>query len=113
MEQGWEGPPYDSFQLADALGVQVVARQDLDDARLVTVDDQPRIEFNPQRRPARIRFRSRMSLATCCSETSPIVSATGTWTSAGRMTGSWRWCNVAAAELLMPAGALPINATWT
>ena len=56
MEQGWTGPPYDSFMLADALGIEVVARQDLDDARLVAIEGRPRIEFNPQRRAARVRF---------------------------------------------------------
>lgn len=56
MEKGWAGPPYDPFELADALGIEVVARQDLEDARLVAADGRPRIEFNPQRRPERIRF---------------------------------------------------------
>src|SRR4051794_23444924 len=56
MEEGWSGPPFDAFELADALGIEVVARQDLEDARIVAVDGRKRIEFNPQRRPARVRF---------------------------------------------------------
>ncbi len=53
MEEGWSGPPYDPFELADALGIELVARQDLDDARLVSTDGRPRIEFNPARSLAR------------------------------------------------------------
>jgi len=52
LEQGWRGPPYDPFELADLLGVDVVARQNVDDARLVSTEPEskPRIEFNPNRR---------------------------------------------------------------
>ncbi|HSC21652.1 MAG TPA: hypothetical protein VLC07_07975, partial [Solirubrobacterales bacterium] len=53
IEEGWEGPPYDPFALAEALKIDVVAAQDLEDARLLAVGERPRIEFNPQRRPAR------------------------------------------------------------
>jgi hypothetical protein len=56
MEHGWCGPPYDPFALADTLGIELVARQDLDDARLVAVEGRPRIEFNLARRAARVRF---------------------------------------------------------
>lgn len=108
MEQGWAGPPYDSFQLADALGIEVVARQDLDDARLVAVGGRPRIEFNPQRRPARVRFS--------------IAHEIGHWLFDDyaeraryrdmdrRRADDWQLevlCNIAAAEFLMPPGALP------
>jgi hypothetical protein len=44
IEDGWSGPPYDPFMLADALNIEVVARQDLDDARLVSADGRPRID---------------------------------------------------------------------
>jgi Zn-dependent peptidase ImmA (M78 family) len=110
MEQGWEGPPYDSFRLADALGIEVVARQDLDDARLVTADDKPRIEFNPQRRPARIRF----SVAHEIGHTlfADYADRERYRDLGERRADDWQLevlCNVAAAELLMPAGALPIG----
>lgn len=110
MEQGWEGPPYDSFRLADALGIEVVARQDLDDARLVTSGGMPRIEFNPQRRPARIRF----SVAHEIGHTlfADYADRDRYRDLDARRADDWQLevlCNVAAAELLMPAGALPIG----
>jgi hypothetical protein len=64
MEGGWSGPPYDPFELAEFVGVDVVARQNLEDARLVSVDagTPSRIEFNPNRRPARVRFCAMLRL---------------------------------------------------
>ncbi len=49
--EGWTGPPYGPFELADSLDIELVARQDLDDARLHSLRGRPRIEFNPVRRP--------------------------------------------------------------
>jgi hypothetical protein len=92
MEQGWEGPPYDSFRLADALGIEVVARQDLEDARLVTAGGKPRIEFNPQRRPVRISSPSRTRSATRFLPTTRTGTGTATWASAARTTGSSKSC---------------------
>ncbi|MGH8866565.1 MAG: ImmA/IrrE family metallo-endopeptidase [Actinomycetes bacterium] len=112
MERGWEGPPYDSFQLADALDIEVVARQDLDDARLVAINGRPRIEFNPQRRPARIRFSMAHEIGHFLFE--DYAERTRYRDANQRRSDDWQLemlCNIAAAELLMPAGALPINET--
>lgn len=110
MEQGWDGPPYDSFRLADALGIDVVARQDLDDARLVSEHGRPRIEFNPQRRPARIRFSVAHEIGHTLFDD---YADRDRYRDLGqRRADDWQLevlCNVAAAELLMPAGALPIG----
>lgn len=110
MEQGWEGPPYDSFRLADALGIEVVARQDLEDARLVTAGGKPRIEFNPQRRPARVRFSVAHEIGHTLFADYAVRDR---YRDLGeRRADDWQLevlCNVAAAELLMPAGALPIG----
>lgn len=110
MEQGWDGPPYDSFQLADVLGIEVVARQDLDDARLVADEGTRRIEFNPQRRPARIRF----SVAHEIGHTlfADYAARERYRDIDQRRADDWQLemlCNIAAAEFLMPAGALPIH----
>lgn len=110
MESGWSGPPYDAFQLADALGIEVVARQDLDDARLVKVHDQPRIEFNPQRPRARTRFSVAHEIGHFLFE--DYADRTRYRDLDQRRDDDWQLevlCNVAAAELLMPAGALPIG----
>src|SRR3954463_1595431 len=58
LEEGWSGPPFDPFELAERVGIETVPREDLDDARLVSPqgEEPPRIEFNPHRRPARVRF---------------------------------------------------------
>jgi Zn-dependent peptidase ImmA (M78 family)/O-acetyl-ADP-ribose deacetylase (regulator of RNase III) len=109
IEDGWSGPPYDPFELADLLDIELVARQDLGDARLVSSEGRPRIEFNPSRRPARVRFS--------------IAHEIGHWLfpdyaqrvryrdPSERRGDDWQLevlCNVAAAEVLMPAGAFPI-----
>lgn len=110
MESGWEGPPYDSFKLADALGIEVIARQDLDDARLVAENGSPRIEFNPQRRPERIRFSVAHEIGHTLFDD---FAARERYRDLGqRRADDWQLevlCNVAAAEFLMPAGALPIS----
>ena len=112
MENGWEGPPYDSLRLAALIGVEVVAMQDLDDARLVSAGDRPRIEFNPSRRPARVRFSIAHEIGHLLFD--DYAEHTRYRNAADRRSDDWQLemlCNVAAAELLMPAGALPIRET--
>lgn len=109
MEQGWTGPPYDPFELADALGIELVARQDLDDARLVSIDEHPRIEFNPARRPARVRFSIAHEIGHFLF---PNYGDRVRYRDPSERRGDdWQLeilCNVAAAEFLMPSGAFPI-----
>lgn len=110
MEEGWAGPPYDSFELADLLGIEVVARQDLDDARLVDAGGQPRIEFNPQRRPARVRFSIAHEIGHKLF--TDYADRTRYRDMEERRNDDWQLevlCNVAAAEFLMPAGSLPLS----
>ena len=110
MEEGWEGPPYDPFQLGDSLGIEIVARQDLDDARLVASAGGPRIEFNPQRRPARIRFSVAHEIGHLLFD--DYADRVRYRDLAERRDDDWQLeilCNVAAAELLMPAGAFPMR----
>lgn len=113
MEAGWEGPPYDPFALAERLGVPTVPREGLDDARLVpTSGEGPRIEFNPMRRPARVRFSIAHELAHLLFSDygDQPRYRTESREEHARPDG-WQLevlCNVAAAELLMPAGAFPI-----
>jgi O-acetyl-ADP-ribose deacetylase (regulator of RNase III) len=114
MEHGWEGPPYDPFALADALGMEVVARQDLADARLVPGHGaRGRIEFNPHRRPARVRFSVAHEIghALFPDHGDRIRYRDRSHGLRGRK-DDWQLevlCNVAAAELLMPVGAMPIT----
>ena len=110
MQKGWEGPPYDSLGLADLLGVDVVARQDLGDARLIIAGDQPHIEFNPNRSSARIQFSVAHEIGHLFFE--DYAEHTRYRDGAHRRPDDWQLemlCNIAAAELLMPEGALPID----
>jgi O-acetyl-ADP-ribose deacetylase (regulator of RNase III) len=112
MEQGWTGPPYDSFLLADALGIEVVARQDLDDARLVAVEGRARIEFNPQRPAARARFSVAHEIGHWLFD--DYAQRTRYRDMDQRQADDWQLevlCNIAAAEFLMPPGAFPIRVT--
>jgi uncharacterized protein DUF955 len=114
LERGWKGPPYDPFFLADALEIETVARQDLEDARLVPIEgEKPRIEFNPNRRPARIRFSVAHELGhLLLSDFAEQVRYRDRSHGDPGGTDDWQLesvCNVAAAELLMPAGAFPLS----
>src|SRR6185503_19602703 len=63
-ERGWNGPPFNPFQLAELLGVPLVPREDLHDARLVPLgSDRVQIEYNPSRPPERVRFTIAHELA--------------------------------------------------
>lgn len=109
VEDGWEGPPYDPFELADQLRVQVVAVDDLDDARLVHAHGRPRIEFNPNRPVERVRFSVAHELAHTLF---PDADAAVRYRAHGRRARKDDWqlellCNLAAAEFLMPLGGFP------
>lgn len=115
MEDGWEGPPYDPFELARRLGIAAVPRDNLEDARLMpTLDGPSRIEFNPSRRPARVRFSVAHelghSLFSDYAERPRYRSESHSLEH--HRPDDWQLevlCNVAAAELLMPAGAFRLS----
>jgi O-acetyl-ADP-ribose deacetylase (regulator of RNase III) len=110
MEAGWEGPPYDPFALASLLGIELAASQELEDARLVESEGKPRIDFNPSRRPARVRFSIAHELGHYLF---PDYGKRIRYRDRSQIrSDDWQLevlCNVAAAEFLMPAGAFPIQ----
>src|SRR4051794_13165242 len=57
LDLGWSGPPFDPIALAQLLGITVIPREDIRDARIV-VDEKHgyRVEFNPTRPVARVRY---------------------------------------------------------
>jgi O-acetyl-ADP-ribose deacetylase (regulator of RNase III) len=108
MEAGWAGPPFSPFELADRLGVEVVAHEDLRDARLVAdTRGRPLLEYNPTRPSGRLRFSIAHELAHTFFpdfreadryRSSPTAAAPDAWQLE-------LLCDVAAAELLMPLGS--------
>jgi O-acetyl-ADP-ribose deacetylase (regulator of RNase III) len=109
MEQGWSGPPFDPFKLADFLKVRVVPREDIGDARTVPSGSGVTIEFNPNRPRARVRY-------SICHELAHTLFPDCRNRVRHRLThdtmkgDDWQLemlCNLAAAEFAMPFGSLP------
>lgn len=110
LDSGWSGPPFDPFALAEMLGLRVIGRSDIRDARTVPISgDDVQIEYNPNRPAARVRY----SLAHEIAHTLFPDCAEQVRHRAGKseMQGDeWQLealCNIAAAEFLMPLGSLP------
>ncbi len=109
FESGWSGPPYDPFALAAIWGIEVSPNKDVVDARIVPAKGGTlRIEFNPDRPTARINYSVAHelghSLFPDCAE---IIRHRVKHSGATR--DEWQLemlCNIAAAEILMPIGAL-------
>ena len=112
METGWEGPPFDIFQLADMLGFEIMPYDLIRDARLIPIArGRFRIEYNPNQPKARIRFSVAHEIAHTlfpdCREhirNRDIKHDT--------FTDDWQLemlCNIGAAELLMPVGSFVKN----
>jgi len=110
IEQGWIGPPFDTFELANILGFTVIPCESIRDARLVPLtSDRYKIEYNPNQPQARIRFSIAHEIAHTffpdCREQVRNRAAHH------QLTGhDWQLemlCNVGAAELLMPMGSFP------
>jgi len=110
MERGWEGPPFDTFELANLLGFEVIPCESIRDARLVPLPrNRFRIEYNPSQPRARIRFSIAHEIAHTffpdCRERVRDRQAKHHMSG-----GDWQLemlCNIGAAELLMPVGSFP------
>ena len=109
LDQGWSGPPFDPFDLAERLGLAVQPNDGIPDARTVARGSgRLLIEFNPNRPRGRLRYSVAHEIAHSlfpdCAES--VRSRGGA--SPGR--DDWQLealCNIAAAEFLMPLGSLP------
>lgn len=107
IQDGWQGPPFDPFILAELKGIPVVPRSDILDARTVPIGSRRfRLEFNPSRPHGRLRFSIAHEIAHTlfpdCAETirnreHMIQMSEDDWQLE-------LLCNIAAAELLMPVG---------
>jgi O-acetyl-ADP-ribose deacetylase (regulator of RNase III) len=109
IQNGWSGPPFDPFTLAEYLKLGIVPREDVADARTVPAGSQLRIEFNPNRPRSRVRYSIFHEIAhTLFPDCKDFVRNR---LSHAEMQGDdWQLemlCNMAASELLMPIGSLP------
>lgn len=108
QDRGWDGPPYDPFDLARLQSIQVVPTQDVRDARTVSPDGtQLQIEFNPTRPLPRLRYSIAHEIAhTLFSDCAEAVRHRA---APDEMRGDeWQLemlCNLIAAEILMPIGS--------
>lgn len=109
FEQGWKGPPFDPFSLAEILGIETQPNSDVMDARTVPHGGKRfRIDFNPDRPHRRIRYSIFHEVAhTLFPDCAQMIRNRGEHK--GERSDDWQLetlCNIAAAEFLLPAGAL-------
>ena len=109
IEQGWSGPPYNPFTLAEMLGIKLNPTDSVIDAQTKS-DSTGRFitTFNPQRPAARMRY----SIAHEIGHTLFPDCAAATRNRATHQEmkkDDWQLeflCNIAAAEILIPFGTL-------
>ena len=112
VQEGWQGPPFDPIVLARSLGMEIAARDDLSDARVVAEEGRLRIEYNPTRPRGRLRYSVAHEIAhTFFADVgNQVRHRTAIGAVDGGVGDDWQLemlCNIAAAELLVPAVALP------
>ena len=106
MDDGWSGPPYDPALLAQLGGISLVPNEDIPDARMIPAGGRTpqTIEYNPHRQHARIRFSLAHELVhTLFPDHAERVRNSSARASAHDDRDVEFLCNIAAAEILMPA----------
>src|ERR1043166_7274196 len=108
IDEGWQGPPFDPLDLAQRLGIDTVSNDDVRDAQVLGTRGKFRIEYNPNRPPHRVRYSIAHEIAHTLF---PDCDKEIRHRAAVDLRGGDDWqlealCNIAAAELLMPAGSL-------
>lgn len=109
MDEGWSGPPFDPLALAEWCGLQLDARGDIPDARLVpTTAGTSILQYNPMRPRGRLRFSIAHEIAhTLLPDYAEQVRNRADQGMENRA-DNWQLevlCNIGAAELLMPLGS--------
>ena len=107
MEEGWTGPPFDPFKLAQLRHICVVPKDNVEEARLSVQSGRPTVEYNPLKPQSRIRYSVAHEVA---HSLFPDFRET-TRNRAAHHADAESWqlemlCNLAAAEFLMPTGTL-------
>lgn len=111
IEAGWKGPPFDPVELAELRGIQIEARADVSEARLIPrPNGKFTIQFNPDRPRNRIRYSIAHEIAhTLFPDAARRIRQRISYRNrTGRHEpGHWQLevlCDLAAAEILMPIG---------
>jgi len=109
LERGWQGPPFDPFALAELLSIETLPTTEVLDARTVPVGgNRFRIEFNPDRPRRRIRYSIFHEIAhTLLPDCAQMIRNRAVHNAS--RPDDWQLetlCNIAAAEFLLPTGAL-------
>lgn len=109
LELGWEGPPFDPFALAELLSIETRPSSEVIEARTVPIEAHRfRIEFNPDRPRRRMRYSVFHEIAhTLFPDCADMIRHRGKHNAS--RPDDWQLetlCNVAAAEFLLPTGAL-------
>jgi len=107
IEDGWTGPPYNPFTLAEMRGMKLLATEEILDARTRSdAEGKFTIDFNPQRPAARMRYSIAHEIGhTLFTDCAAAIRNRTTHQEVKE--DEWQLellCNVAAAEILMPFG---------
>lgn len=107
-EAGWTGPPFNPVFIARLMGVPIEANASIADARTISLEGGPRIEYNPKQPRERVRFSIAHELAHLLfPDASEHVRNRG---GTAHIADDWQLellCNLAASEFVMPFGSLP------
>lgn len=106
-EQGWNGPPFDPFKLAELRKIRLTPSDDVFDARISTVGTEGfQIEFNPNKPRGRLRYSIAHEIAhTLFPDCADKIRNREIHQSSSD--DEWQLellCNIGAAEILMPTG---------
>lgn len=112
IEEGWTGPPYNPFALAEMRGMKVLATEEILDAQTRSdAEGKFTIEFNPQRPAARTRYSIAHEIGhTLFADCAAAIRHRATHQTMKE--DDWQLellCNMAAAEILMPFGTFQEN----
>jgi len=107
MEEGWSGPPYNPFSLAEMRGIKLLPTEEILEARTRSdAEGKFTIDFNPQRPAARMRYSIAHEIGhTLFTDCAAAIRNRSTHQEMKE--DEWQLellCNVAAAEILMPFG---------
>ncbi|HKR24690.1 MAG TPA: ImmA/IrrE family metallo-endopeptidase, partial [Allosphingosinicella sp.] len=108
-DAGWNGPPFSPIALARLLNIPVDPSTSVVDARTIpATGGGVRIQYNPQQPRERARFSIAHEIAHALFD--DVADATRHRGGDSTVSDDWQLemlCNLAAAEMVMPAGSLP------